>query len=247
MPRPRAPRLSAPYLRRVWLDEARIAQRVSDPFNLAIFENGFDFELDRAVTILIGEDGVGKSTLLEAIAALAGYEEIGKRRRAILSSRMTPARAERLAEALRATWLPKMTAGWFFRAESFFSPERLLEEPSDASEASLRPSHSRGDDFLRYVEERRQQQGVFILDGPESVLSPTRQIEFLKLLRRMESVCQVIMATHSPLLMAYPDARLVRLSERGAKAVTLDTTDEYRLLLSFCTNPREFARTALEE
>lgn len=247
MPRPRAPRLSAPYLRRVWLDEARVAHRVSDPFNLTIFQDGFDLEFDRAVTILIGEDSVGKSTLLEAVAALAGYEEVGRIRRSIEASRVASARAERLAGALRATWLPKMTQGWFFRAESFFSLGRLLEEPPYASDSTLRdlPSHSHGGDFLRLVEERRQ--GVYIFDEPESVLSPTRQIEFLKLLRRMESFCQVIMTTHSPLLMAYPGARLLRLSERGARAVTLDATDQYRLFLSFCTNPREFARNSIEE
>ena len=97
------------------------------------------------------------------------------------------------------------------------------------------------------MEDRRQRQGVFIFDEPEAVLSPARQIEFLKLLRRMESSCQVIMATHSPFIMAFPGARLLRLSERGFKAATLEATDDYRLLLGFCTNPREFVRVALEE
>jgi predicted ATPase len=109
------------------------------------------------------------------------------------------------------------------------------------------PSNSHGEEFLNFVEERRHRQGVFIFDEPEAALSPVRQIEFLKLLRRMESSCQVIMATHSPLLMAFPGARLLRLSERGLKTATVETTDDYRLLLGFCTNPREFVRVALEE
>src|SRR5215468_2822363 len=247
MPRPRAPRLSAPYLRRVVLDGPRLADGAAFPFSLPIFQKGFDLEFDRVVTILIGEDGVGKSTILEGIAAVAGYDDAGKTSRTV-----APARAEetaigdRLARALRPTWLPKITYGWFFRAESLFCLTRRPLEPVPPGGAE-RPSYSHGEDFLRFVEERRHRQGVFIFDEPEAALSPARQIEFLKLLRRMESSCQVIMATHSPLLMAFPGARLLRLSERGLKTATVETTDHYRLLLGFCTNPREFVRVALEE
>jgi len=245
MPRPRAPRLSAPYLRRVVLDESRIEDRAAFPFSLPILQKGFDLEFDRVVTILIGENDIGKSTILEGIAALAGYDDAGRTSRATASA---PAGeiGDRLAHALRPTWLPKITYGWFFRAESFFSlTRRPLEVPSVGG--AERPSHSHGEDLLRFVEERRHRQGVFIFDEPEAALSPARQIEFLKLLRRMESSCQVIMATHSPLLMAFPGARLWRLTERGLRAATVEATDDYRLLLGFCTNPREFVRTALEE
>jgi predicted ATPase len=243
MPRPRAPRLSAPFLKRVVLDESRIENRAAFPFSLSVFQKGFELELDRAVTILIGENGIGKSTILAGIAAVAGYEDAG---RFTSSRRVAPTIGDRLAHALRPSWLPKMTNGWFFRRESFFSLMPRREEPAPAEGAQL-PSDSHGEDFLDFVEERRHRQGVFIFDEPEAALSPNRQIEFLKLLRRMESSCQVIMATHSPLLMAFPGARLLRLSDRGPKAATLEATDDYRLLLGFCTNPREFVRVALEE
>ena len=242
MPRPRAPRLSAPFLKRVVLDESRIENRAAFPFSLSVFQKGFELDFDRAVTILIGENGIGKSTILAGIAAVAGYEDVGK----ITSSRrVEPTIDDRLAHALRPSWLPRMTNGWFFRRESFFS---LMprQEPAPAVGVPS-PSHSHGEDFLHFVEERRHRQGVFIFDEPEAALSPARQIEFLKLLRRLESSCQVIMATHSPLLMAFPGARLLRLSERGLKTATVEATDHYRLLLGFCTNPREFVRLALEE
>lgn len=247
MPRPRASKLSVPYLRRVWLDETRIEDSASYPFGLPIFKKGFVLELDRAVTIIIGENGVGKSTLLAGIAALAGCDEVGKDRRAVEQSGAAPADGERLANALRATWLPKITHCWFFRAENLFSLAR--HEAPHVRDATLPdyPPRSHGEDFLRVVEERRHRQSVFIFDEPESALSPSRQIEFLKLLRRMEASCQVIMATHSPLLMAFPGARLLRLSEQGLKPATLEATDHYRLLLGFCTNPRQFVRTALDE
>jgi len=243
MPRPRAPRLSAPFLRRVVLDESRIENRAAFPFGLPIFQRGFELDLDRAVTILIGENGIGKSTILAGIAAVAGYEDAG---RVSSSRRVEPTIGDRLAQALRPSWLPRMTNGWFFRRESFFSLMTERGEPAPPDSAQL-PSHSYGEDFLHFVEERRHRQGVFIFDEPEAALSPARQIEFLKLLRRMEASCQVIMATHSPFIMAFPGARLLRLSERGLKVATLEATDDYRLLLGFCTNPREFVRVALEE
>ena len=242
MPRPRAPRLSAPFLRRVALDETRIENRAAFPFSLPIFQKGFELEFDRPVTILIGENGTGKSTILAGVAAVAGYEDAA---RISSSRRVEPTAGDRLAQALRPSWLPRMTNGCFFRSESYFS--LMLQREGPAPAAGAQSSHSHGEDFLLFVEERRHRQGVFIFDEPEAALSPARQIEFLKLLRRMESTCQVIMATDSPLLMAFPGARLLRLSERGLKAATLEATDHYRLLLGFCTNPREFVRVALEE
>src|SRR4030088_594883 len=149
-----------------------------------------------------------------------------------------------LAQALRASWLPKITTGWFFRAESFFSVARYLDVA--AREGMGVPpdflSHSHGEGFLRFFEERCQRQGIFIFDEPESALSPARQIEFLKLLRRMEqsTICQVVMATHSPVLMAYPNARLLRLSKYALEPVTVEETDHYKVMREFCVDPRSF-------
>jgi predicted ATPase len=156
-----------------------------------------------------------------------------------------------LSRALRASWLPKIANGWFFRAESFFSVARYLDEAArDAGQAG--PdflSHSHGEGFLRFFEERCQRQGIFIFDEPESALSPARQIEFLKLLRRMDEsrICQVIMATHAPLLMAYPNARLLRLGKYGLEPTTVEQTDHYRVMREFCDDPRGFVEATLAE
>ena len=93
-------------------------------------------------------------------------------------------------------------------------------------------SHSHGEGFLRFFAERCRRQGIFIFDEPESALSPSRQVEFLKLLRAMEmsKFCQVIMATHSPLLMAYPGARLMQLSKDGLAPVRVQDTEHYRAM-----------------
>lgn len=157
-----------------------------------------------------------------------------------------------LSKALRASWLPKITNGWFFRAESFFSVARYLDEAAREPGSGPPPdflSHSHGEGFLRFFEERCQKQGIFIFDEPESALSPSRQMEFLKLMRRMEqsTICQVVMATHSPMLMAYPNARLLRLSKYGLDPVTVKETDHYKVMREFCADPAGFVEAAINE
>lgn len=247
--------LPAPYLRRVWLDPTRVTDRDAYPFCLPLFGNGeFDLAFDRAVTIIVGENGTGKSTLLEGVAALAGYDEAGggKGYRPLDHSRAVEVMGGSLSKALRASWLPKITNGWFFRAESFFSVARYLDEAAREPLSGPPPdylSHSHGEGFLRSFDERCRRQGLFIFDELESALSPTRQIEFVRLLRRMDAsgICQVIMATHAPILMAYPNARLLRLSKYGLEPVTLEATEHFRLIRDFCADPASFLEAMLAE
>ena len=123
-------RLPAPYLRRVWLDPSGIADRAAYPFCLPFLQDDFELSFDRSITIIVGENGTGKSTFLEGIAVLAGYDEAGggKGYRPVDHSRALEKMGGQLSSALRASWLPKITNGWFFRAESFFSVARYQDE-----------------------------------------------------------------------------------------------------------------------
>jgi len=241
--------MPAPYLRRIWLDPSRIGDRAAYPFCLPFLQDDFDLNFDRSITIIAGENGTGKSTLLEGIAVLAGYDEAGggKGYMPVDHSNAVEAMGGKLSSAFRASWLPKVTNGWFFRAESFFSVARYLDEVSSPYADFL--SHSHGEGFMRFFEERCQRQGIYIFDEPESALSPARQMEFLKLMRRMDQSghCQIIMATHSPMLMAYPDARLLRLSKYGLEPVTVKETDHYKVMREFCADPAGFVEAAIEE
>src|ERR1700688_3952083 len=241
--------LPAPYLKRIWLEPSRITDREAYPFCLPLLSDDFELSFDRAITIIVGENGTGKSTLLEGIAVLAGYDEAGggKGYRPVDHSDAREVMGGELSEALRASWLPKVTNGWFFRAETFFSVARYLDAAGSLTADFL--SHSHGEGFLRFFEERCQRQGIFIFDEPESALSPARQMEFLKLMRRMEesTICQVIMATHSPMLMAYPNARLLRLSKYGLEPVTVEQTDHYKVMREFCNDPAGFVEAVMEE
>ncbi|WP_407146064.1 AAA family ATPase [Bradyrhizobium sp. ORS 86] len=254
--------LPAPYLKRVWLDPSLIPDREIYPFCLPIFRDPFDLSFESAITIIAGENGTGKSTILEGIAAIAGFDSGGggKGHRSVEAG-IEETGAD-LVIALRAGWVPKVTYGWFFRAETFFSVARYLDRSAVVAQQDLAAtvgaspqfapdylSFSHGEGFIQFFQERCQKQGIFIFDEPESALSPARQIEFLKLLRRMDQSghCQVIMATHAPMLMAYPNATLLRLSKYGLEPVDVEQTDHYRVLREFCTDPRGFVEAAIED
>jgi len=250
--------LPAPYLRRISLEPSRITDRAAYPFCLPFLQDEFELDFDRAITIIVGENGTGKSTLLEGIAVLSGFDEAGGARgyMPVDHSEALEKMGGRLSNALRAGWLPKVSNGWFFRAESFFSVARYLDQVNLEVIPGVPPgvppdflSHSHGEGFLRFFEERCQKQGIFIFDEPESALSPSRQIEFLKLMRRMDvsQNCQIIMATHSPVLMAYPNARLLRLTKYGLEPVTVEQTDHYKIMREFYDDPTGFVEAAMED
>lgn len=238
--------LPPPYLKRVWLDPDKVTDRVAYPFCLPFLTDDFEVTFSKAVTIIVGENGVGKSTLMEAIASVAGYDHSGggKGYRPVDHTDAVEVAGDKLAPALRVSWLPKVTNGWFFRAESFFSVARYLD---DAARDSGAPppdflSHSHGEGFLRFFTERCSRPGIYFFDEPESALSPSRQIEFLKILARLQAgkSAQVIMATHSPLLMALPGAQIMKMTPRGLAPVTLEETDHFRLMREFCAAPATF-------
>jgi predicted ATPase len=246
-------RLKAPYLKRVILEADRVEDWSAYPFDLPLFrDRAFTLEFTNEITIIVGENGSGKSTLLEAIAALAGYDEAGggKGYMPVDHSQAVDRSGQSLGGALRAHWLPRVTTGWFFRAESFYSVARYLDRA--ALDAGGAPpdflSWSHGEGFIRFFEERCQRQGVYFLDEPESALSPRRQIELLRLLGRMRESgqAQVVMATHSPLLMACPGARLLEITRGGIVEADLRDLDHFRMMRAFCADPDGFIYDALE-
>lgn len=253
MARQRRPlRLPPPFLKRVSLVPERVTDWEAYPFCIPLFrDRSFELAFDRPVTIIVGENGTGKSTLLEAFAALANFDEAGggSGYRLVDHSNAVDVSGTVLAPALRASWLPRMTSGWFFKAETFFSVARGLDE---AAAGNGPPpdflSHSHGEGFLRFFEERCRRQGIYIFDEPESALSPSRQMEFMKLMRRMEesNLCQVVIATHSPMLMAYPGAQLLEITKCGVEPTALELIPHYRLMREFFADPATFLDAFLD-
>lgn len=242
--------LPAPYLRRVFWAQPDDRRPADYPFSLPFLKDP-DWALDftTPVTILSGENGAGKSTIIEALAALAGYDEAGggKGYRPVDHSRALDRSGAELAGHLRGSWLPKITSGWFFKAESFWSVARYLDDLPGPAPDFL--SHSHGEGFLRVLAERCTAQGLYLLDEPESALSPARQLDLLAMLAGVQDSgsAQVIMATHSPILMAVPGARLLQVTRFGIEEVGLTETRHYRLYREFCLDPEGFVAEELAQ
>lgn len=231
-----------PYLKRVQMQPDR--RGTGYPFDLPWLTDDFELSFQAPITIILGENGTGKSTFIEALAAVAGFGQGGGNRDhggAALDG------ASRLAEALRAGWLPKITTGWFFRAETFFGLARYLDDAGSPAADFL--SHSHGEGFMRVFEERMSRQGLYLMDEPESALSPKRQLGLLRLLDRMnrEATAQVIMATHSPILMAVPGADVWQVTKGGFAPVDYRETAHFRLWQAFTVDPEGFVQEALDD
>ncbi len=245
-------RLPAPFLKQVRLRPEMWPENQADyPFTLPFLHADFMLEFSAPVTILVGENGSGKSTLIEAMAVLAGFDEAGGGQgyRPVDHSRALDVNGGTLSAALRASWLPKVTRGWFFRAESFYAVARYLDEAARGGGGPPPDflSHSHGEGFLRVFSERMDRQGLYFLDEPESALSPKRQLELLRQLAGLAErpLAQVIMATHSPILMAVPGAQVLEITRDGLTPVDWRDTAHFRLYRDFATDPQGFLAEAL--
>ena len=233
--------LPPPFLKRLSFIEERV-KADEFPFTIPAFQRGklvLDFE--RPITIIVGENGTGKSTLLEGIAVQCGFNVSGGSRNHLYASDLN---ASPGSDAMRLSWLPKVTRGFFMRAESFFNFARYIdEEMPDALDAyGGKPLHeqSHGESFLALFRNKFHGQAIYILDEPEAALSPRRQLEFLKVIRmlELEGESQFIIATHSPFLMAYPRAQLLMFDGRVIREVSLSETPHYQLTRAFVMNPK---------
>lgn len=210
------------------------------PFNIPALRRGVDLKFPSRVTFLVGENGSGKSTLLEALAECCGFNPEGGNRdhhRAVFAERSP------LAQALRLSWRPKVMEGFFLRAESFYGFATYLEGVSDFRAYGGKSLHaqSHGESFLALFANRFEQ-GIYLLDEPEAALSPQRQLTFLKILHDLTTPghAQFIIATHSPILLAYPDATLYGLDAAGIRETTYGETSHYLITRDFLNGPERF-------
>lgn len=235
-----------PYLREVSLSQEFISSYDDYPFCLPAVRKLHRLVFHPAVTFFIGENGSGKSTLLEAIATAWGFNPEGGSLNFRFSTRGSHSILHNHLRLVKSIRRPR--DGFFLRAESFFNVatdiERNDAEPSFAppiiNSYGGRSLHeqSHGESFLSLVVHRFGGNGLYILDEPEAALSPTRQ---LSVLRRIHDLVlknsQFIIATHSPIIMAYPQARILLLDDSGYNDVRYEETEHYSLTKEFLNNP----------
>jgi predicted ATPase len=247
--------LVPPFLKRL----ALLPEKTRDgyPFSLPIFKDRpFELSFDRPITFFVGDNGTGKSTLLEAIAKHCGFNLGGGSRD---NAYATDAADMPLAEALRFSWLPKVTNGFFLRAESYFNFASYIDAIGTEWRGPItetwgdRPlqEQSHGQSLMTLFRRRlgSERRAIYLLDEPEAALSPKRQLEFLALLHDWAESgnVQAIVVTHSPILMGFPDATLLSFDGERIREVAYRDIDHYRLTLDFLADPEDgYARAVAE-
>jgi predicted ATPase len=232
----------SPFLSHVSLKPDRIQPGVH-PFTLPWIGEKLDLSLTTPLTFLVGENGTGKSTLLEAIAWACGFGAQGGNRD---QSFAEDADGHTLGRALRLGWRQKVSGGFFLRAETFFNFASYLESVGSTflaygGKSLHRQSH--GEAFLALFQHRFED-GLYLLDEPEAALSPQRQLAFLTILHELtaKKVAQFIIATHSPMLLTFPGAAILSLDGGEIRSVTYQETDHYRVTKDFLNTPERFYR-----
>jgi len=227
------------------MERERVGSPDVYPFCLPACRHLQRLELHPRVTFLIGENGMGKSTLLEAIAVAWGFNAEGGSRHFGFDTR---ASHSPLWEYLRLSrGVRRARDGYFLRAESFYNVATQIEKldedfdniPRIAPSYGQRALHeqSHGEAFLSLMVERFKGNGLYLLDEPEAALSPNRQMSVLTRIHDLvEDGSQFIIATHSPIIMAYPDAVIYQLAEDGIRQVAYTETEHYAVTRSFLGN-----------
>ena len=215
------------------------------PFDIPAFVAGIDLEIRSNVTVFVGENGTGKSTLLEALAECCGFNPEGGSRdhhRAVFAERSP------LAQSLRLLWSRRIVEGFFLRAESFYNVATYLDDVSDMRAYGGRSLHaqSHGEAFLALFNNRFEQ-GIYLLDEPEAALSPQRQLSLLKILHDLEAPAhaQFLIATHSPILLSYPGATVYSLDGGAIAAIDYRDTRHFQITRDFLNCPERFYKHLL--
>jgi predicted ATPase len=245
-----------PFILEVDLWPERVPSFDRYPFSIPAVRSIGGLVMHPKVTYFIGENGSGKSTLLEAIAVAAGFNPEGGSRNFSFATRDSHSV---LADCLKLTWgamKPRRPDGFFLRAETFYNVATEIERLDGGPTGSLIERYggvslheqSHGESFFAVLMNRFRGSGLYILDEPESALSPARQMSMLSIMHQLIGrSSQFIIATHSPIVMAYPDATIYHFSEAGIRPVEYVDTENYKVTKMFLTRREPMLRELLAE
>ncbi len=233
------------HLKRVILHPEKYPTDKYYPFNLDIFQKTESIDFAMPVTLFAGENGTGKSTLLRAICQRAGihiWEEMRTR------YQFNPYE-EALGKFIDLEWTEGPVPGSFFSSQIFQDYVRFLDEVAAADPGILKyfggsslMTKSHGQSLIAYFTARYRIKGLYLIDEPETALSPKSQLGLLKVLKDMSELghAQFIIASHSPILLALPGARLYSFDEAPVKPVVYEETEYYQVYRNFLSNREKY-------
>ena len=247
--------ISSQYASRVTLLRDKVDSFDRYPFSLPALRSFDQLEFHPKITFFVGENGSGKSTLLEAIAVSLGFNAEGGSKNFRFGTRRSHSELNEYIRIAKGVKRPR--DGFFLRAESFFNVATEIEnlDAEPAAGPSLIASYggrslheqSHGESFLALMTERFRGQGIYILDEPEAALSPQRQLAVLSRIHDLVlDDSQFIIATHSPILMAYPDACIYLCDQQGIAKVAYEDTEHFQVTRDFLANPERMLRVLME-
>jgi len=241
------------------------------PYNVPAVKYLENIQIDEGITFLVGDNGTGKSTILETIGChmnlplIEGYRKSKRGYEAALA----------LQPYFNIEWNIHTEKGFFFRAEDFSHfvdsvernnsvsylnamkgevPDHVIDQMKESNNRALREmrknygqdmlAFSHGEAYMKIMHDRINSKGVFLLDEPEAALSPSKQLAMIYFIleHQQKHMSQFIIATHSPMLMAIPGAKIYQITEEEMQEVSLEETEHYYLTKGFLDNPEAFLR-----
>jgi len=264
------------HLKSITVREFNSQDKDTFPFNLEIVKSLREIQFASPVTFFVGENGSGKSTVMEAIACAVESITVGSES---VKTDKTLAPVRKLAQYFKLAWTKRTRKGFFLRAEDFFGYAKSMRQTKEEFQEELEnikeeykgrskyaealasmPYHgqladmqrrygdgldqySHGESFLTLFQSRFVPDGLYLLDEPEAALSPNRQLTFISALKQMiQENAQFIIATHSPIILAFPDATILNFRDGRIQQVQYADLEHVNLTKEFLNNPEAFLR-----
>lgn len=223
-----------PYLREIVLKTEIIENYEAYPFNIPSIKNLKSLIFHPDVTFFVGENGSGKSTLIEAIAVALGFNAEGGTKQSTFSTKRSHSELHRYIKTIKSFKHPR--DGYFLRAESFYNLATLMDETGYLGRYGGKSLHqqSHGESFMATLVKKLQGDGLYIMDEPEAALSPSRQMSAFSAIHQLvKQQSQFIIATHSPILLAYPRSKIYQFTETGIIEIKYEDTEHYSVTKDF--------------